>query len=208
MLLLASTKPIASGDFRDCYRHPEDEGRCVKIVRRLPDDHHLGSVERLLGRGVVDPNQREYNEYWRHRTAGVPLERYFPTVHGFVETDLGKGLCLDFLTGTDGRGPVSLLDYLDGDRPAGIERDFVLRKVAEFARFCSTYGILASCDEPRNMGLLRDEDGYRLVAYDLKIRQSKEFIPMSAFLPFVRRRKIARRFDRRIAQLRNSLAAG
>lgn len=208
MLLLAATAPFSSGYFRDCYRHPDDPARCVKIVRPARAEMRPRRIDRLLGRRPADPNLRELHEYRRHKDAGVPLERYFPHVHGFVETDLGRGLLVDFLTGTDGKPPVSVLNYFRGERVPGLDPADVLEQVAEFAGFCERHGILASCDEPRNMGLLRNGDVYRLAAYDLKVRENKQLIPLASYVPFLLRRKIARRFDRRIEQLRGYMAGG
>ena len=196
MITLRDRVPLSSGDFRHCFLHPEDPAKCIKVLKRQKDMRHHGRIERFFRRGAVDSNRREYDEYLHLAAANVPLERYFPNMHGPVETDLGPGLCFDLVCGSEGDAPVSLHKIMHGQGPDGLAADFVLREVTEFARFCHRYAILASCDEPGNIGFVRDGEGFRLVAYDLKFRQNKEFIPVSTLFSSVRRRKVQRRFDR------------
>ena len=206
MIVLSGRAPLSSGDFRHCYLHPDDATKCVKVLKRRKDTRHHGRIERFFRRGAVDSNRREYDHYCDLAGAGVPLERYFPKMHGPVETDLGSGLCFDLVRGSEGDAPVSLLTIMKGEGPAALEAEFVLREVTEFARFCQRYAILASCDEPGNIGFVRNGDGFRLVAYDLKFRQNKEFIPVSTLFSSVRRRKVQRRFERLCGPLTESLA--
>lgn len=205
MLRLSTERPVSSGNFRHCYRHPENPALCVKVVQHLPEDHHLGRVDRLLRRGVADPNLREYRQYLRYTRAGVPLERYFPKMHGFVETDLGPGLCMDYIEGSDGNPPVSLYGIATGTRLPGLHRETALHEWHEFIDFCVRFAIMACSDEPKNVGFVRDGEGYRLVAYDLKLRQNKELIPISTIFPFFRRRKIRRRAARTLHYLQAQL---
>ncbi|ESR22825.1 YrbL family protein [Lutibaculum baratangense] len=205
MLRLRSADLISSGAFRSCYRHPEDPKLCVKIARPRAAAGRAGHLDRLFRRRMAGANERECREYGRLSSAGVPLSRYFPAVHGFVETDLGRGLCLDLVEGSDGQGPLSLTDIMAGRIWPDLDAEFVLDEVRQFGRFCERYGILASCDEPSNIGFVREGAGFRLVAYDLKLRPNKELIPISTLFLAQRRRKIARRFDRLFAPLAAAL---
>jgi len=191
---LAGLIPMSRGSFRACYVDPREAGRCIKVMLDGGENHRRGIVDRLLGMRDRHPNLREWDEYRRLRARGVPLDRYFPAIHGIVDTDRGPGLVVDLLRGSDGSAPVSVLDYMNGNRPEGLTSEAVLTEFSLFAAFCINYGIFASCDEPGNVGFLRDGDGYRFVSYDLKLRRNKEFIPISTLLPAVRRRKVARRF--------------
>lgn len=194
LIRLAERTPIARGSFRACYLHPREPGHCIKVMLDGGDNHRRGIVDRLLGLRDRHPNLREWDEYRRLRNRGVPLDRYFPVIHGIVDTDLGPGLVVDLLRGSDGGLPVSVVDYANGNRPEGLAPEAVLTAFSIFAAFCINHGIFASCDEPGNVGFLRGEDGFRFVSYDLKLRRNKEFLPVSTLIPAVRRRKVARRF--------------
>nr|WP_245926616.1 YrbL family protein [Breoghania corrubedonensis] len=205
MIVLSDRTPLSTGDFRHCYLHPEDPEKCIKVLKRRKDTRHHGRIERFFRRGAVDSNRREYDHYLHLAAASVPLERYFPRMYGPMDTDLGQGLCFDLVRGSEGDAPVSLLKIMKGEGPVDLEADAVLREVTEFACFCQRYAILASCDEPGNIGFVRDGEGYRLVAYDLKFRLNKEFIPISTLFSSVRRRKVQRRFERLFEPLAESL---
>ncbi len=167
----------------------------------------MGRVERLLGRSAMDPNEREVREYERLKRKGVPIHTYFPRLHGFVETDLGRGLVVDFVCGTDLEPPVSVSDYAKQKiRPSGLSDEAVRKGLRDFDDFCSRYGILGACTEPHNIGFVRTEDGFRCVSFDLKIRANKELIPISSLFASARRRKVARRFTRTIAKVEELLA--
>lgn len=191
---LAKKRPLASGTFRLTYAHPFDPTKVIKIPRadRAP------TRER-------DPNQREFDEYQRRLASGTPLELYFPRLHGFVETDLGQGLCFDRVQGSDGRPPLSLLDWVETP-DEGPPPQWVLAEYRKLAAFCVAHDLFASVDEPQNVGLIRDGAHLRLVAFDLKVRANREAIPISS-LRFFRRRKIARRFARSISALEQRLQA-
>jgi len=81
----------------------------------------------------------------------------------------------------------------------------VTKGLREFADFCSRYGILGACTEPHNIGFVRTVDGFRCVAFDLKIRFNKELIPIASLFAHARRRKVARRFARTIAKVEELL---
>jgi hypothetical protein len=205
MIELKSREPFASGSFRDCFVHPDDPSRCIKIVHVRYGENRVGRVERLLGQRMVDANLRECLEYRRLAAAGVLLDRYFPLFHGPVMTDLGRGMCFERLLGSDGRPPLALASILQGEGPADLDPEFVLDEVMAFAGFCQRHAILASCDEVGNIGFLREGSGFRLVAYDLKYRVNKELLPLSSLFAAFRRRKVERRFMRLFELLSDGL---
>ena len=206
MYVLSGKKPLSSGDFRSCYEHPTDPSKCIKVAQKRSRMHHVGKIERLTGQAALNPNDREVAEYDRQRAKGTPLETYFPKLYGPVETDLGDGLCFERMQGDDGSKPMSLSDLLQDGLPEGLRADFVLKEVRKFQAFCEQYGILASCDEPGNIAFVRQGNGYRLISYDLKYRLNKEIIPFSSIFMNLRRKKIARRFDRLLEPISGALA--
>lgn len=205
LIRLAGREPLARGSFRGCYLHPHEPGLCIKVMLENGDKHRRGIVDRLLGMRDRHPNWREWDQYRHLLARGIPLGRYFPTIHGIVDTDLGPGLVVDLVRGTDGGLPVSVLDYMNGNRPDWLAAEAVLTELTVFAGFCIQHGIFASCDEPGNVGFVRDGDGFRFVSYDLKLRRNKEFVPVSTLIPAVRRRKVARRFAACIGKVASKL---
>lgn len=201
MLRVSGSPLLGSGDFRSCYQHPDDRSKCIKIQRAGPPAHRLDSVSRLLGRRAPDANRREISEYRRLQRIGAPVEQYFPAIHGIVETDLGPGLCMDIAASDDGEAPFDLGRIIAGKWPPGLRPGHVAREVRAFSDFCVRYGVLASCDEPHNLGFVRRGGEYRLIAYDLKVRLNKEFIPVASIVPLLRRKKVERRMRRSFGPL-------
>ena len=116
-------------------------------------------------------------------------------MYGFVDTDLGKGICLELVRGSKGELPTSLEEIVTTPKGTQFDAKYILDEVIKFSCFCAQFGILASCDEPGNLGFVQDSKGLRLVSYDLKQRINKELIPVSTFFASFRRRKIMRRFN-------------
>ena len=206
MIVLSGAIPIASGLFRDCYRHPDNPALCIKVARIRPA-HEPDLRRHAWLRPLRLPNELEYEEYRQRKAAGVPLERYLPRLHGFVATDRGPGLCVDLLQSDDGTSPVSIENYLAGTgRLDGIPHAAIQTDYAGFADFCVDHAILASSDELSNVGYVRQNGVYRFIVFDMKHRQNLEFIPVSSFIQVLRRRKIRRRFNRSQAKLERRLA--
>jgi hypothetical protein len=191
---LSGEQPLNSGLFRQTFRHPRDPTKVIKIAR--PD--RPANIR-------LDPNQREIRAYAAGHAAGADLERYFPSLHGFVETDLGQGLCVDYVRGGDGSPAVNLEDWSAQKHANGPSDDWVLAEYRKLADFCAHYALFTSVDELHNVGFIREGEGWRLVAYDLKLRAMREAIPLSV-IPYFRRQKIARRFRRSIATLEARLS--
>lgn len=207
LISLRDLKPISAGSFRYCFAHPDDATKCIKICQNKTKNH-AGFIDTLLGRLDLDPNMREYREYKSLLKDNVPLELYFPKMFGPIETDLGRGMCFELVRGSDGMHPVSLKEIMNGKQPEDLKMELILTEVLRFAQFCTEHAILASCDEPGNIGFVRSDKAFRLVAFDLKLRPNKEFIPISSILPSFRRRKIQRRFNRLIASLTHHQSGG
>jgi hypothetical protein len=192
---LSGEQPLSSGLFRLTYRHPLDPTKVIKVARAdRPSNIRL------------DPNERELRAYAAGHAAGAELERYFPRLHGFIDTDLGPGLCADLVQGSDGSSAVNLEQWSAQTSENGPSAQWVLDEYRKLAAFCTTYALFTSVDELHNVGFVRDGAGWRLVAYDLKLRAMREAIPLS-IIPYFRRQKIARRFGRSIAALEKRLDA-
>ena len=169
--------------------HPEDDRKCIKVPLKT----------RPSG---LDPNLRELAEYERLLSVGAPVQRFFAQVYGLVETDLGPGLCVERLRGITGEEPVptvvsAILRRLQGELPLAP----ILKGLDELVEFCIEYQILGSCQELKNIGVVGRNGTEAVVGYDVKEIPNKEFIPISTYFSFFRRKKIARRSQRMLREL-------
>jgi hypothetical protein len=104
MLQFRDIEPIASGQHRLVFQHPEAPDSLVKVMRpELVERNNREEpwYRRLARTGPYRGFVREFNEYLASRHASPnpsPLAR----VIGLVETDMGPGLVVEKVHGTDG----------------------------------------------------------------------------------------------------------
>ncbi|MEM6391891.1 MAG: YrbL family protein [Planctomycetota bacterium] len=187
MLELSETDLLNRGANRACYRHPDEPGRCIKID--LPDgvgmrlglndlefEHHRGLAERL----------------------GEGFYAHAPRCYGWLKTSLGPGLCFELVCNADGSRSRRLQDVIDEGQH---RQDEVLGWVDRLRVFVRDNRVTLFDLNLHNL-LVREEGsggvgGVDLVAIDWKGPKAVlEAIPVSAYLPFIARRKVARRFTR------------
>jgi len=87
---------VAEGADRRCFRHPDDESLCIKV---LHPDTESGRLRREIG------------YYTRLQRRGVDF-RHLTPYRGKVDTSLGKGAIFDLVVDDDGRISRSLYHYL------------------------------------------------------------------------------------------------
>lgn len=117
MLQLRHSKPIASGQHRLVFQHPDASDRLVKVMR--PEIVHLRGHDgpwyrRLARTGPYRGFVREFNEYLasRHASGGLsPLAR----VLGLEDTDMGPGLVVEKICTADGRLALDLDAWIRRD---------------------------------------------------------------------------------------------
>nr|WP_298415661.1 YrbL family protein [uncultured Halomonas sp.] len=96
MLYLLDDLLIGRGTERHCYRHPQDETRCIKVVHNYKNNKQQ--------------NQKDYEYFTRLQKRGIDWS-HLPRCYGWVETDQGKGLVFDLLQDKQGV-PLPRLDVL------------------------------------------------------------------------------------------------
>jgi hypothetical protein len=184
MLVLSAKHLINRGANRDCYQHPDDPGKCIKLNRsdgggkrdgmnEIEYEHHAELAERL----------------------GEAFYQFAPRCFGIVETNLGKGPCFEMIRDADGQCSTRLRDYINA---SGCTLEHAYRLIDPLEAFVKT-NRLALFDVNFNNLLVRsDADGQeRLVVIDWKgPRALREFVPLSRIVPWVGRMKTARRFKR------------
>jgi len=198
---LRGMKPFASGGFRDVFIHPEDEAKCIKIAhsRRAAKAWYLGRS--------LDGNARELLEYRRLIELKVPYERYFPRLHGEIQTDLGRGVCVELLRGTDGKLPVNVLEFVKtAEGPAEGIKQFIRDEYRKFWHFCERSLILSSSVELRNVGIIQIDGCPKFVSYDVKQTKSRKPIAIADWSVAIKRHRIRRRFRRNMKKLEARLA--
>lgn len=108
LIEINGTAPLARGGHRVVYPYPGRPHWCVKIEAPTAEREARNSrgVWRRLRphwSGEDGENRREYAAYRELQRQNVPeIWRHMPRCEGWVSTDQGRGLALEWITGPDG----------------------------------------------------------------------------------------------------------
>jgi len=180
-LQLSPTLFIAEGTDRKCFRHPDDDSRCVKV---LHPDTETGRFWREI---------RYYSRLQR-RAADF---RYLVPYRGLIETNLGKAAVFDLVIDDDGRISRSLSYYLaENDRHFN---DWIIDEIEQLKQNFYDQWIVFHDLNPTNILVKRlGFDEYRLVVID-GIGHN-HFFPLASYSAGFARKKLVRVWNRRYRQ--------
>ncbi|WP_312239740.1 YrbL family protein [Pantoea sp.] len=171
-------KKIGSGRHRDCYRHPEDESKCVKILYN-PQDGGFKEVKRETG-------------YYRKRARQIKQCRSVPNFHGKVNTNRGEGYVFDLVRDYDGEISKTLEHYLKNE---AISQAQLQNKLYDLRNDLIAHNIATMNLKVYNILYRRTgyNEGYLVVIDNIG---ESEFFPVASLFNFLHRRKIDRIFSR------------
>ena len=139
MLRLSDQQPFASGEERDVYLHPEDDGRCIKISNVSPSEDFrpkglrdwLFWVTRGCNKAYFDINYTD-DLFCRQLSQRNDPEvfKHIPKCYGLVDTDLGKGLVCELIQNEDGSPCITMKQYIQ--KHGAISDVKVIRAVDDF----------------------------------------------------------------------------
>lgn len=116
MIRLSSEKQFAQGGNRFCFVDPEHQDRCIKVRRpefTLEDlRKKKGFPYTFLPLSFIDESYKE-NKILQacEKILGDDLYIAVSRNYGFVDTDMGPGLCSELIRNDDGRISLSVLEY-------------------------------------------------------------------------------------------------
>lgn len=121
MIKLSHLKPFAGGCKRNCYFHPDDENKVIKIIPpdKAPEVLHSQKlwIRRLFhSPESLDANRTEREKFEKLQKKLGNLKQKIPYLvefFGEVETDLGKGLVFEAIKNSDGTVSESMEDASD-----------------------------------------------------------------------------------------------
>jgi hypothetical protein len=186
---LAGREPFARGGKRACYLHPEHSGLCIKLPlpEQLPEDlYRAAPWHERLRKSVshFDENDREWvAAQWMERHRGRTIWTHVPRYHGWIETDLGRGLLTEVCRDDDGLISRSLLDYLWTHG----HTDSVKRAIDDFSEFWVREGVPAHNFILNNLVCQKQADG-RLRIWVVDGLGSRTLIPLCRWCKPVARR--------------------
>lgn len=134
---------IGRGSKRDCYRHPEDQGLCIKVPRRphRPDAQQPSIVEWYCATTL---DQR-----------GVPFV-HRARCYGWVETSCGTGLVMERIRNKDGAPALTLREAA---RQNGLTKEQIATLFAELRRWVLTNAVPVTDLNSGNLLVRQGDDG-------------------------------------------------
>lgn len=210
LIKLSDRTPIARGDHRECYHHPLESDKCIKVLhedwreinRRKNDPLRIFRSKAHFHENLTEAKELKKIE----KRCGSHLVKHFPRSHGFVATDLGEGLVVDFIRDHDGRPAQTLKSYI---WEHGYDRKS-RTAIEEFWTFLFDHAVIVRDPDPYNICLAEDANG-TLTAYLIDGYGRSDFLPFVEWFPNKTRKKLSKRrarFNRSVDRILEMIAAG
>jgi PhoP regulatory network protein YrbL len=210
---------IARGAHRLCTHDPDDPDCCLKFELPAHARPNAGMRQRL--RRALAARWRRFGENhaelrawrWLRARLGDDARVVFAACRGFVATPWGEALRCELVRDADGAPAPSLYDHLVPERRS----DLAPSQRCSVAELCAAVDALEDWLlrhrlplfdlNAGNFAVMRDRDGrVRLRCLDGKsLIVGKEVLPLSRWLPPLRRRKLRRRAERLRQRIRTQL---
>ena len=169
---------IGKGLHRECYVHPDDPARCVKVVVA----------------GTIDENHREAAYYAQLARRGISWEM-LPRFHGLEQTTLGEGAIFDLVRDHDGPVSHTLAHYLVSRQLTEQHAAALQVALVNLKNYLLENRIITMTLKPKNILFQQyTADDGRLVIVD-NIGNS-DFIPLANHSKWLARWKIRRKWRR------------
>jgi len=167
---------IGKGRHRECYRHPENNHLCIKVV--------------VAGGAKEGHRERRYYRHLKKR--GICWDM-IPEWHGDIETNLGSGSVFDLILNQDGSVSKTLEYYVSSNEKTEAHFDGLSRSLYLLKDYLLQQRIITMTLKPKNILCQKGRTGIsRLFVVD-NIGNS-DFIPICNYSKYFAKNKIARRW--------------
>lgn len=206
MITLCTQEPLFIGGTRFVYQHPEDPGRCIKVLR----PERTGAARRARKRGwkrwlppsAFDDQLKEIRAYEALLARRDSRQwDYVPEYFGTVQTDAGIGIVTRLWRNADGSWPENLERLL----PRGLD-PALHAALQQFAAGMLARRILSRDLLPHNMIAVHQGTAQPRILLVDGIGNA-EFIPVSSWSEQAARAKVRRKLLRLEERIRLLLPA-
>ena len=178
MLTLESSQLIGRGLRRECYLHPGDENKCVKVV--VAGDHKETARE------------QSYYRLLENRTISWEMLARF---YGNAETNRGPGAVFELIRDYNGAVSKTLEDYISDTDSTDFNYQDLSRALPVLRHYMLKWKIVTMTLRPGNVVFKKNRaSGGTLVIID-NIGNT-DFIPICNYVDFIALRKIRRKWQR------------
>jgi hypothetical protein len=178
MLTLESSSLIGRGLRRECYFHPGDENKCVKVV--VAGDHketvREQSYYRLLEKRAIS---------WKM------LARFY----GNVETNRGPGAVFELIRDYNGTVSKTLESYFSANNEADLDYQELSRALPLLKQYLLQWKIVTMSIKPQNIVFKKTNESEGVLVVIDNIGNS-DFIPICNYVDIMAMRKVRRKWQR------------
>jgi len=178
MILLNASYFVGKGLHRECYIHPDNEHRCIKVVVA----------------GDMSESKREQSYYRLLQKRDICWD-ILPRFHGLIETNKGAGAVFDLIRDFDGEVSKTLEHYLSTESLDSTENPGISQAISVFKQELYRQSIITMTLSPKNIMYKKTaaNEG-RLILID-NIGNS-DFIPICNYIDSLAKKKITRKLLR------------
>ena len=173
ILHLDNSLLINEGATRRCYRHPNDENKCLKIEKR----HEPTNGHDLESYNAVKSILSQYIAIYDEK---------------LVDTNLGKALACEFIRDSDGQPAQSFADY----RQTRITNQQLIDQFLDLFDLLQKNGLFFYDFNPKNFIVQQTKNGEHLKYTDLKSLGKTKTVLALERMPYFARKKLKRRIRR------------
>ena len=178
MLKLESSSLIGRGLRRECYFHPGDENKCVKIV--VGGDHK------------ETVREQSYYRLLEKRTISWKMLARF---HGNVETDRGPGAVFELIRDYNGAVSKTLEHYFSAKNDTDFDYQELSRALVRLKQYLLQWKIVTMSIKPQNIVFKKTNESEGVLVVIDNIGNS-DFIPICNYVDIMAMRKVRRKWQR------------
>jgi hypothetical protein len=178
MLKLESSALLGRGLRRECYFHPEDENKCIKVV--VAGDHKETVRE-----------QSYYRLLEKRKIAWRMLARFY----GNVETNLGEGAVFELIRDYTGEVSKTLVHYFSANNGTDRNYQYLYQALLVLKEYLLKWKIVTISLKPQNIVYKKtnESEGFLVVIDNIG---NSDFIPICNYVGWMATRKIHRKWQR------------
>ena len=178
MLTLDSSQLIGRGLRRECYFHPEDGNKCIKIV--------------VAGDQKETAREQSYYRLLDKRNISWQMVARF---YGNVETSRGEGAVFELIRDHNKEVSKTLEDYFSANDETGLDYQDLARALLLLKRYLLKWKIVTLALKPQNIVYkkINESEGILVVIDNIG---NSDFIPICNYVNWMAAQKIRRNWQR------------
>lgn len=178
MIELQTEGMIGKGLHRECYVHPDDANKCIKVVV-------------LRGEEETKREQAYYKLLQKQKIDWTLLPKFY----GVVPTSMGEGAVFDLIRDANGEVGKTLEHYLESSILTEQNQQGLLQAIRALKTYLIEQNVMTMTIKPKNIVYQRqsDKEGKAIIIDNIG---NSDIIPISSHCRYFGRKKIQRKWDR------------